>query len=115
MALSDPTRTITEIDLGPETSFEKLPAPVTIRLKDYFLARDSSGVYRLLWTRCPHQWGVIVEWDNCFLCPDHGWRFELSEGICVNGPNARMEFVPVVARDGHLFAQLPRPGARPQA
>ena len=114
MTLPDSITTITEVDLGPEPSFEILPAPITLRLKDYFLARDNQGVYRLLWTRCPHMWGVIIKWDNCFMCPDHGWRFELNEGICVNGPNARMEFVPVVARDGHLFAQLPGYRARPR-
>lgn len=114
MTLSDPPRKITEIDIGPEESFEKLPAPVTIRLQDYFLARDDQGTYRLLSARCPHQWGVVMEWDNCFMCPDHGWRFELTEGICINGPNARMDFVPVIAREGHLIAQLPGPRIRAQ-
>ena len=114
MTLSDQTRKIVEIEIGPEASFEKLPAPVTLRLQDYFLARDDHGTSRLLSARCPHQWVVVLEWDNCFMCPVLGWRFELSEGICINGPNARMEFVPVIAREGQLIAQLPGPRIRPQ-
>ena len=114
MTLPDSTRTFTEVDLGPETSFEKLPAPVKTRMRDYFLARNDDGVYRLLSIVCPHQFGAIIEWDNCFMCPDHGWRFALTDGICINGPNAQMESVPVIARDGHLFAQFPPRRTQPR-
>ena len=40
------------------------------------------------------------------MCPDHGWRFEKSEGICVNGPNSRMESATVVIKGDVLFAQM---------
>ena len=104
--MPEPTTMIKEIDLGPEASFAEFPAPLTLQDQDYFLARDKDGVYRLLSTRCPHRWGEIIEWNTCFMCPDHGWRFEMSEGICINGPNARMYTVPVTVRDGRLIAQL---------
>ncbi len=104
--MADPTAGIQEVDLGAETSFPKFPAPLTLQGQDYFLAKGKDGVYRLLSTRCPHQWGEIIEWDTCFMCPDHGWRFEMSGGVCINGPNARMDAIPVTLRDGRLIAQL---------
>ena len=96
-----------EVDLGPEDSFTDLPAPVAIGHDDFFLARDKEGVYRLLSDICPHSWGQIVRWDNCFMCPSHGWRFELDEGICINGPRAQMYTFPVTVRDGRLYAAVP--------
>jgi nitrite reductase/ring-hydroxylating ferredoxin subunit len=96
-----------EVDLGPEDSFNDLPASISIGRDDFFLARDKEGVYRLLSDICPHSWGQIVRWDNCFMCPDHGWRFELNGGICINGPRAQMYAFPVTVRDGHLYAQVP--------
>ena len=34
------------VDLGPETDFGKLPAPVTVGDWSYFLARSKKGVYQ---------------------------------------------------------------------
>lgn len=106
MAMPDRATELEEIDLGAETSFAEFPVPLTVKDQDYFLAKGKDGVYRLLSTRCPHRWGEIIEWNTCFMCPDHGWRFEMSEGICINGPNARMDSIPVTLRDGRLIAQL---------
>ncbi len=106
MTMPDLTDGIQEVDLGAEASFPEFPAPLTLEDQDYFLAKGKDGVYRLLSTRCPHRWGEIIEWNTCFMCPDHGWRFEMSEGICINGPNARMDAIPVTLRDGRLIAQL---------
>jgi len=94
------------MDLGPETSFLKFPAPVYVGNDSYFLVRGKRG-YLLLSTICPHQGGEVVHWDSCFMCPDHGWRFELAEGECINGPNARMTAFSVTVRSGHLFAEVP--------
>ena len=66
-----------------------------------------DAVYRLLSAICPHSWGKIIDWGTCFLCPDHAWRFEMSEGICINGPKAQMYASPVTARNGHLYAEVP--------
>jgi nitrite reductase/ring-hydroxylating ferredoxin subunit len=109
MSSAEPTWKTKVVDLGPETSFAKFPAPVSIGKEEYFLARGKDGAYRLLSAVCPHRWGRIVQWDTCFLCPDHGWRFEFNEGICINGPNARMYAVTVTERDGRLYAEVPLP------
>ena len=107
MSTADSTPIIKKVDLGLEASFTEFPYPVSLGRDDYFLARGKDGGYRLLSAICPHSWGRIVRWDNCFMCPDHGWRFELSEGVCVNGPRAQMYTFPVTVRHGHLFAEVP--------
>ena len=96
-----------QVDLGPESAFAKLPAPVEIGEWSYFLAQNKKGVYNLLSTVCPHQMGEVLDWDGVFMCPDHGWRFEKTEGVCINGPNSRMVSFPVTLQDGRLIATVP--------
>jgi nitrite reductase/ring-hydroxylating ferredoxin subunit len=96
------------MDLGLEKSFTKFPVPISLGDSSYFLVHGKKG-YLLLSTVCPHQGGEVVDWGSCFMCPDHGWRFEKAEGECINGPDARMYAIPVTLKGGHLFAQLPQP------
>jgi nitrite reductase/ring-hydroxylating ferredoxin subunit len=96
------------MDLGLEASFTKFPASIKLGGSSYFLVRNRKG-YQLLSTICPHSWGEIVEWGSCFMCPNHGWRFDINDGECVNGPNARMDSAPVTVREGHLFVDGPLP------
>ena len=94
-------------DLGLESDFNKLPAPVTVGDWSYFLVRSRKGVYQLLSNVCPHQAEEVVDWTGVFMCPAHGWRFEYTEGVCVNGPNARLVGFAVAIQNGHLIAELP--------
>jgi nitrite reductase/ring-hydroxylating ferredoxin subunit len=109
MSSAEPTWKTKVVDLGPQTAFTTFPTLVSIEKEEYFLARGKNGDYRLLSAVCPHRWGRIVQWDTCYMCPDHGWRFEFNEGICINGPNARMYAVAVTVRDGHLYAEVSLP------
>ena len=95
------------VDLGLESGFAKLPAPVTVGDWSYFLVRSRKGVFQLLSNICPHQADEVQDWTGVFMCSAHGWRFEYTEGVCVNGPNARMVGFPVTVEDGHLIAELP--------
>ena len=95
------------VDIGTESSFTKLPAQVDIGDWSYFLAKSKKGVYQLLSNVCPHAMGEVVDWGNTFMCPDHGWLFEKSEGICINGPNSRMTAFPVNVEGGRLIATVP--------
>ena len=97
---------IRSVDLGPESSFTKFPSEVTLGNWLYYLVKGKKG-YNLLSAVCPHAGGEVVSWGTTFMCPDHGWRFENEEGICINGPNARMDAFPVTPRGGHLFAEIP--------
>ena len=63
-------------DLGEESSFSSLPAPVKVGDASYFLVRGRDG-YKLLSTVCPHQGGEIMdEGDELFVCDGHGWQYE---------------------------------------
>ncbi len=107
MNIADQTPIIREVDLGAEASFDELPAPVSVGQDEFFLTRAKNGSYRLLSSICPHSWGKIVNWDTCFMCPDHGWRFERAQGVCINGPRAQMFSFDVTVKDGNVFAQIP--------
>ena len=95
------------VDLGLESDFTKLPAVVDIGDWSYYLAKSRKGVYQLLSNVCPHAMGEVVDFGNVFMCPDHGWRFEKTEGVCINGPNSRMTAFPVVVEGGRLIAMVP--------
>ena len=100
-----PARTV---DLGAVGDFPALPARV--RLEDgeeLWLAQSRDGQYRLLSMVCPHAFGRVVKWDKSFLCPDHGWRFEEGQGVCVNGPRAQLFYHTVKVEQGRLVAQIP--------
>lgn len=96
------------MDLGPEASFTKFPAPIFVGESSYYLVRGTGG-YKLLSTYCPHSGGEVTLWGTFFYCPDHGWRFELTDGECINGPRARLDSIPVTLRDGRLYAEVPLP------
>lgn len=96
------------IDLGLETSFVSLPAPITVEGRSYYLVRGEDG-YQLLSTICPHQGGEIKDAGSCFECPYHGWRFEHDTGRCINAPNERLSSFPVTVRGRRLFAEVPLP------
>ena len=96
-----------KVDIGLESSFAKFPAPVDIGKWSYFLARNKKGAYTLLSNVCPPQIGEVLDWGGVFMCPDHGWRFELTEGVCINGPISRMIAFPVTVEDGRLVASVP--------
>ena len=94
------------MDLGPESSFTQLPTLVDVGDWSYFLVKDKAG-YKLLSNVCPHHGGEVLDWGTQFMCPDHGWRFEKTDGVCVNGPNAKMTAFPVTVADGRLIADVP--------
>jgi len=95
----------TEFDLGPEISFTKFPKLITLGEEHYYLVNGKKG-YLLLSTICPHQGARVSDEGKAFMCRDHGWRFEHTQGECVNGPRSRMFSFPVTVQDGHLIADL---------
>ena len=94
-----------QLDLGPVSSFTKFPTPISLGKYSFFLVLGKKG-YSLLSTICPHQGGKVSDQGTGFLCRDHGWRFEYTQGECINGPNARMISFPVTEREGHFIAIL---------
>ena len=92
------------MDLGPESAFTKFPVPIDLDGKSYYLVRGKKG-YLLLSTICPHQGDRVSDQGSSFLCRNHGWRFEYTEGVCINGPRARMFSYPVTLQNGRLIAR----------
>ena len=93
------------VDLGPISEFTNLPAPVSLDDGSYWLVNGRKG-YLLLSSICPHLGGRVFDQGNGFICKDHGWRFENTQGDCVNGPRARMYSFPVTVQDGRLIAEM---------
>ena len=93
------------MDLGLETAFSKFPAYIELEDESFYLVRGKKG-YLLLSTECPHSGGRVSNQGTVFMCPDHGWRFEQTQGECMNGPNSRMISFPVTVHEGHLIADL---------
>ena len=101
------------VELGAESAFAELPAPVKVGDAAYFLVKGRDG-YKLLSTICPHQGGEIEdEGDEVFVCDGHGWQYEKGEGTCVNQPNFRMKAFLVTLQNDQLVALVPGRVARP--
>lgn len=97
-----------QVDLGAVGDFPKLPARVRLDGgEELWLAQSRDGQYRLLSMVCPHAYGRVVKWDKSFMCPDHGWRFEEGQGVCVNGPRAQLFYHRVAVSNGRLVAYIP--------
>ncbi len=95
----------TPIDLGLESSFTKFPVEVLLDGESFYLAHGRRG-YLLLSRVCPHQGAEVTDQGQAFTCPDHGWRFEHTQGECINGPLARMFSYPVTVQDGRLVVEM---------
>lgn len=93
------------LDLGSEDAFTEFPAAIEAGGQQYFLVR-TDGEYRLVSRVCPHQGGIVLRADSCFECPQHGWRFDLHSGTCLDVSHARLASVPVSVRGGHLWASV---------
>jgi len=95
------------VDLGEESSFTGLPAPVKVGDASYFLVRGRDG-YKLLSTVCPHQGGEVMdEGDDLFVCDGHGWQYEKAEGTCVGRSDFRMKAFLVTVKENRLVALVP--------
>ncbi len=95
------------VDLGEESAFEDLPAPVKVAEASYFLVKGRDG-YKLLSRVCPHQGGEVMdEGDDLFVCDGHGWQYEKAEGTCVGRPDFRMKAFLVTVQKNRLVALVP--------
>ena len=99
------SQTNSHVDLGPESSFTKLPAEIFVDDEAFYLVYGRKG-YLLLSRVCPHQGGEVTDQGQAFSCPEHGWRFEHTQGECVNGPLSRMNSFSVSVQEGRLVAEL---------
>ena len=58
---------------------------------------------------CPHQYAPLIGGDveNCVLiCPMHGWRFDLRNGVDPGNPWVRLRTYPVELRGDEIWVEL---------
>ena len=95
-----------KIDIGAESEFPTLPAPVEIGSASYFLIKTRDG-YRLLSRVCPHQGGTVQNRATRFFCPTHGYQYDKDGGKCLNAEGLRMKSYVVNVKEGRLIALVP--------
>jgi nitrite reductase/ring-hydroxylating ferredoxin subunit len=93
-------------DIGAESDFPTLPAPVEIGSASYFLVKTQDG-YKLLSRVCPHQGGTVRNVGPAFICRTHGYRYDKDGGKCLNDPGLQMKSFAVKVKDGRLIALVP--------
>ena len=96
----------TNIDIGAESDFTKLPAPVSVGGGSYFLINTRDG-YKLLSTICPHQGGTVGDEGEMFVCDGHGYQYDMDGGKCLNADGFRMRSYVVNVKDGRMIALVP--------
>ncbi|MCP5180788.1 MAG: Rieske (2Fe-2S) protein [Pseudomonadales bacterium] len=74
------------VNLGPAAEL-RLPMPVRIGGRELLVVRSANG-YQALSARCPHMGAPL---ENAaidageIVCPWHGFRFDVSTGVCRKG------------------------------
>ena len=96
----------TNVDIGAESEFTKMPAPVSVDGSNYFLINTRDG-YKLLSTICPHQGGTVGDEGEMFVCDNHGYQYETDGGKCINADGLRMKSYVVNVKDGRMIALVP--------
>lgn len=92
--------------------------PITLEGRRLVLFRDDEGALGLIGRNCPHRGADLCYGrleDNGLRCPFHGWHFDRT-GQCVEQPaepegskmyeQIKVPMVPVVERDGEIFAKV---------
>src|SRR5262252_11216787 len=95
-----------KIDIGAESAFASLPAPVEVGGASYFLIKTRDG-YKLLSRVCPHQGGTVEDGGQQFVCRSHGYQYDKDGGKCLNAAGLRMKSYVVNVKDGRLIALVP--------
>ena len=53
-----------------------------------------DGQFHVIDNTCLHRGGPLGEGEleaNVVTCPWHGWQFNVTTGVCVNNPSAKVE------------------------
>lgn len=95
--------------IGNKKILENIPIMIKIKNENFFLTTNKDGKPILFSTDCPHQHGVVDEiHDNCFRCPNHGWKFNLHSGIALNAPQTGLKSFEAIILNEKLYVDLPK-------
>ena len=68
-----------------------------------------DGKFHVLDNTCLHRGGPLGEGEleaNVVTCPWHGWQFNVTTGVCVNNPSAKVETYQVKVEGDDVKALL---------
>ena len=71
---------------------------------------NAGGTFHACKNVCPHRGGPIGEGDfdgRLVTCPWHGWQFDVTTGVNVLMPAARVDVYAVTVDAGHIQVDLP--------
>ena len=71
---------------------------------------DASPQVVVIDNACPHSSGNLSGGEvrgSVVVCPWHQWEFDLTTGVCVDSPKARVARYPAEVRDGFVYADIP--------
>lgn len=80
---------------------------VSVAGRDVLLVNVKGAIYAFD-NECPHQGcplSAAVIKDTYLACPRHGWRFNLTDGICAEHPGVVLETLPVVLEGDAILLQ----------
>ena len=52
---------------------------------------------------------AVVSDEGDLLCPYHGWKFDVREGVCAMVPDCQVRHFPVKVEEGRILADLGLP------
>lgn len=70
------------------------------RVGDSFFAMDNS---------CQHAGASLGDGDligACIHCPWHGWRYDVTTGVCLTDPRRRLPTYPVKIEGDEVFLEI---------
>ena len=82
---------------------------LTIDKKGFFVHKNESGSILIFDQRCPHQataiTGEALE-DKTLSCPKHGWKFDITNGECIDQGDKPLKQLKHKIENNRLFVYL---------
>jgi len=98
-----------EVRISETRILDRLPLTIRVGKKNYILSQKENGEIVLYSSVCPHMHGLVKPINKkLFRCASHGWTFNPENGQGINVPQACLKSYPVIKKEKHLFAKLPK-------
>ena len=82
---------------------------LTVNERGVFVHKNDSGELRLYDQRCPHQATLITAESlekNTLNCPKHGWKFDITNGECIDKGDRPLKELNHKLENNRLFVYL---------